>query len=423
MTKLVIPAKNFRKFDDPFINEEQATGTVKYRFYVHVADVPAELLDWMATNPRDQNLNTDTAKAIAKSLRNDSMPYFHLWNRGILLSADRIVFDNRTSTADVYLDDPTVHGNIDGGHTLRTIIECQKDVAAGELEKMPNQYVELEVLTGLESPVDLAEARNTSVAVDLKTIEELKKSYDVLKQILEPCYIGGNHYIERIEFHQNQMRQKKEKNPIDIREIVSIINMFNLSLYPNIEMRCDHPIQSFSGKEVGLKKFLQAGLDKDVSDEECRAARDQLLLKMAPIIPDIFILWDTIECHFTEATTQLGKRYGRKKYANFGSSKPTVSLFSNAELEYTVPRGIIYPLLGAFRALVQVDADGVYSWIAPPVDVWEEMKASLADAVMDASGELSNNPANIGKSQNLWNSLFSSLFVYALQKRLSTSQK
>ena len=134
MTKLVIPAKNFRKFDDPFINEGQATGTVKYRFYVHVADVPAELLDWMATNPRDQNLNMDTAKAIAKSLRNDSMPYFHLWNRGILLSADRIVFDNRTSTADIYLDDPTVHGNIDGGHTLRTIIECQKDVAEGSLE-------------------------------------------------------------------------------------------------------------------------------------------------------------------------------------------------------------------------------------------------------------------------------------------------
>ena len=48
-------------------------------------------------------------------------------------------------------------------------------VAEGSLEKMPNQYVELEVLTGLESPVDLAEARNTSVAVDLKTIEELKK--------------------------------------------------------------------------------------------------------------------------------------------------------------------------------------------------------------------------------------------------------
>ena len=423
MKKLVIPAKNFRKFDDPFVDQECATGTVKYRFYAHVADVPAELLEWMETNPRDQNLNTDTAKAIARSLRNDSVPFFHLWNRGILLSADRVVFDNRSGNVEIYLDDPSVHGNIDGGHTLRTIIECQKDVKNSVLEKMPNQYVELEVLTGLDSPVDLAEARNTSVAVDLKTMEELKKSYDVLKSILEPCYIGGDHYIERIEFHQNQMRQRKEKNPIDIREVISIINMFNQKLYPNTEMLCGHPIQSFSGKEVGLKKFLQAGLDKDVSDEECRIERDRLMQQMAPIIPDIFILWDTIECHFTDATSQLGKRYGRKKYANFGNENPTVSLFSNTELEYAVPRGIIYPLLGAFRALVQVDANGTYSWVAPPIAVWEEMKESLASAVMTASDEQRNVPTNIGKSQSLWSSLFSSLYVYSLQKRVSNSLK
>ena len=419
MKKLVIPAKNFRKFDDPFIDQECATGTVKYRFYAHVADVPAELLEWMETNPRDQNLNTDTAKAIARSLRNDSMPYFHLWNRGILISADRIVFDNRSSTADIYLDDSSIHGNIDGGHTLRTIIECQKEVTEGKLDKMPNQYVEIEVLTGLDSPVDLAEARNTSVAVDLKTMEELKKSYDVLKGILDPCYIGEDHYIERIEFHQNQMREKKEKNPIDIREIISIINMFNQQLYPNTDMSGIHPVQSFSGKEVGLKRFLQAGLDKDATDDECRAARDLLLRQMAPIIPDIFVLWDTIECHFTDATTQLGKRYGRKKYANFGSKKTAVSMFSNTTLEYTVPRGIIYPLLGAFRALVHVNEDGTYSWVAPPVEVWEEMKESLAGLVLSASEELANNPANIGRSQNLWSSLFSNLYVYSLQKRVS----
>lgn len=95
MTKLVFPAKNFRKFDDPFESEDNFSGPTKYRFYAHVKDIPEELLNWMDTNPRDQNLKTDTAKAIIASLENDAVPYFHLWNRGILISADSVTFDNR----------------------------------------------------------------------------------------------------------------------------------------------------------------------------------------------------------------------------------------------------------------------------------------------------------------------------------------
>lgn len=416
MTKLVIPAKNFRKFDDPFIDGTQTSGPTKYRFYAHIADIPEVLLDWMETNPRDQNLNTDTAKAIIASLENDSVPYFHLWNRGILISADRITYDNRSGKADIYLDTPSQHGNIDGGHTLKIIVECQRKVARGELKKMPNQYVEVEVIVGLDSPVGLAEARNTSVAVDLKSMEELRKSFDTLKDILEPCYIDGEHYIDRIEFHQNQMRSKKEKNPIDIREVISILNMFNLSLYPNTRNSV-HPIQSFSGKEVGLERFLRAGLDKDASDEMCREEREKLLGQMANIIPDIFLLWDTIERHFTDASEQLGKRYGRKKYSNYDKDKRPPALFSNAQLNYSVPRGILYPLVGAFRALVEVDENGQYNWAVPPQKAWEDTKADLVAAALATSEELANNPANIGRSPNLWNSVFMTLYVYALENK------
>lgn len=416
MTKLVIPAKNFRRFDDPYTEGTQTSGPTKYRFYASVADIPEVLLDWMETNPRDQNLKTDTAKAIIASLENDSLPYFHLWNRGILISADRITYDNRSGNAEIYLDTPSQHGNIDGGHTLKIIIECQRKVARGELEKMPNQYVEVEVIVGLDSPEGLAEARNTSVAVDLKSMEELRKSFNTLKGILDPCYIDGEHYIDRIEFHQNQMRAKGEKNPIDIREVISILNMFNLSLYPNTRNSV-HPIQSFSGKEVGLDRFLRAGLDKDASDEMCREEREKLLKQMEDIIPDIFLLWDTIERRFTEASEQIGKRYGRKKYSNYDKDKRPPALFSNAQLEYSVPRGILYPLVGAFRALVKIDGNGKYYWAVPPQKAWDDTKADLVASALATSEELSNNPANIGRSQNLWSTLFMTMYVYALENQ------
>lgn len=415
MTKLVIPVKNFRKFDDPYAEGTQSSGPTKYRFYTHVGDIPEVLLDWMETNPRDQNLKTDTAKAIIASLENDSVPYFHLWNRGILISADRVTFDNRSGNAEIVLDTPSLHGNIDGGHTLKIIIECQRKVARGELEKMPNQYVEVEVIVGLDSPEGLAEARNTSVAVDLKSMEELRKSFNTLKRILDPCYIDGEHYIDRIEFHQNQMRAKGEKNPIDVREVISILNMFNLSLYPN-SRTSPHPIQSFSGKEVGLDRFLRAGLEKDASDEACREEREKLLTQMEDIIPDIFLLWDTIERRFTEASEQLGKRYGRKKYSNYNKEKRP-ALFSNAQLEYSVPRGILYPLVGAFRALVRINESGKYCWVVPPLQAWEDTKVDLVTSALSTSEELSNNPANIGRSQNLWSAVFMTMYVYALENQ------
>ena len=423
MTKLIIPAKHFRKFEDPFQTVSGEDRPVKYRFYARVADIPPELLDWMDTNPRDQSLNTDTARAIRDSLLDDSTPYFHLWNRGILISASKVTYDNRKEIAEIFLENPSIHGNIDGGHTLRIILKCQQDVKKA-LEKnpeskMPNQYVEMEIITGLASPEGLAEARNTSVAVDLKSMEELRKSFDLLKSILEPCTIDGEHYIERIEFRQNQMRaasegtDRKPQNWVDIREVISILNMFNQVLYPNQNINAPQPIQSFSGKEVGLKKFLQAGLDKNASDEECRAAREKLLEQMSPIIPDIFKLWDHIERHFTEATNKINKRYGTRKYSK--SINNPHAMFSNAELNYVIPKGILYPLVGCFRALVRVNGNGDYYWSSDPFQAWDEMCATLATFVMDTSEELANNPANIGRSSNLWSNLFSNMYVYALQ--------
>ena len=46
-----------------------------------------------------------------------------------------------------------------------------------------DRYVFFEVFTGITSPVELAAARNTSVQVDLKSIEELKNSFDVIKKV------------------------------------------------------------------------------------------------------------------------------------------------------------------------------------------------------------------------------------------------
>lgn len=384
-------AKQVKRMDNPVPSLEKK-GSKKFVCYVKLQDVPVEFTDWMDTNPRDQNLNTNVAREIKKSI-DEGKPNFHEINRGIVMSVKSFTFDNQTGEVTVTLEDRSIHGNIDGGHTLRII--CEKK-AAGDLHF--EQYVFFEFFTGVNSPVDLAEARNLSVQVDQRSIEELNKSFECYKRALvsEP-------FFNRIAFKQNE--HNGEKNVIDIKEVIAITNMFNQSIYPiNGETQ---PIQSYTGKVASLNRFLNLGDKK----------RDQIITNMTPIIPDIFKLWEIIETEFADKGNGAGRTYRRKKYAKYDKEDTVVSysMFGNKPLNYYLPKGLTYPLVGAFRALVKVDeSTQQYSWKVSPFDVWNEMGGKLINTIMTSSEDLSDSPDAVGKSPNTWNLLFKDLLIYAM---------
>lgn len=183
---------NFRKFDDPLGNETPR----KYIFYAKTCDVPEGIP--MSTNPRDQKLNSTVANAITESLlSNDGQ--FHLKNRGIILSAKRVRYDNRLQEVTIDFEDESCHGNIDGGHTYKILLENK--------DKVLEQYVQFEVMTGVEAMIaDLAEARNTSIAVDAKSMAELREKFDPIKEGLEGL-------PSLIEFPLSRIRSQKTPIP------------------------------------------------------------------------------------------------------------------------------------------------------------------------------------------------------------------
>ena len=258
------PAKQVKKMDNP-VSELTKEGSKKYVCYVKLQDVPVKFGDWMRTNPRDQKLTTNVAKEIAKSIES-GCKNFHEKNRGIVMSVDKFAYDNKTGLVKVILSDPEIHGNIDGGHTLKIILKKQINN-----ELLFEQYVFFEFFTGISSPVELAEARNQSIQVDQRSIEELNRSFEPIKKALK-----NENYFNRIAFKQNQ--HVGDKNIIDVREIIAILNMFNQSIYPKESDA--QPIQSYTGKEASLNRFLRL---KD--------SRDQIIKNMTPIIPDIFQIW------------------------------------------------------------------------------------------------------------------------------------
>lgn len=206
---------NFRKFDDPLGNETPR----KYIFYAKTCDVPEGIP--MSTNPRDQKLNSTVANAITESLlSNDGQ--FHLKNRGIILSAKRVRYDNRLQEVTIDFEDESCHGNIDGGHTYKILLENK--------DKVLEQYVQFEVMTGVEAMIaDLAEARNTSIAVDAKSMAELREKFDPIKEGLE-----GLPFFNRISFKQNQILDRKA---LSIRReyLVCRLCRFDIVFGPHLE--------------------------------------------------------------------------------------------------------------------------------------------------------------------------------------------
>lgn len=262
-----VGSDHFRKFKDPL----GKTNATKYIFYVKSCDVPDGIP--MATNPRDQKLTSSVANAIEESLlSNDGL--FHLKNRGIILSAKQVRYDSHRQEVTVDFEDDICHGNIDGGHTYKILLEHK--------EKTLNQYVQFEVMTGVEKIIaDLAEARNKSVAVDDKSMAELRGNFDPIKECIE-----GMPFYKRIAFKQNQITRDCETNKalkmIDVREIVSIICMFDISKYTSTV----HPTKAYSGKQAMLQEYL-------TQPEHYR--------KFSNVIPDIFDLYDAIEREFATA--------------------------------------------------------------------------------------------------------------------------
>ena len=377
MKKITIPVKCYTEMPNPYPGNREP---YKVRFLVALKDVPSSLTEWMSTNPREQNLTSPVAKSIAASIREDSRN-FHMKNRGILLSAKMVEFIPAVEGAmdglvNIVFDDPSIHGNVDGGHTLQLILASQHEA------DLPEQYVEFEIMVGLNDLLSIAEARNSSVALDMRSMEELKGSFDVWKSLFEDVEIGGDRFF--------------------------IILMFNVDAFPNtVKMRKidEMPVQMCGNPQTALKKFLTLG-GSDVKK------RDESIMKMAPIARDIVMLWDVIE---RELPLVKEKQYSQYKFAT--RLKAPRALFSNTSIKYTVPQSIMFPIVAAFRSLVEVGEDTSYGWVESPLNVWQECKISLIDSVLGNLKSAKGNLASMAKRPIYWFGFYSTVLLYRYRDR------
>jgi AIPR protein. len=267
---LTFKVESLRKIPNPYLASED--GEKSATMYIAICDVknlPDNIP--LETNPREQKLTTGVPKKIKASLLDESFLDFYLLNRGLCISAKEVTYNNYTKDLTVYFEDFEYHGDIDGGHTYKVILENRDKLDRGK------QYVKLEFLTGVENIFQrLAAARNTSTQVQDKSIAELENRFDIIKTAIK-----GERYLENIYFREN------ESGDIDVADLLAILNLFNLDEYSNTNMN-KFPISSYSSKKKCVDLYINA-------HKQYGEARQNPYVKMSSIMKDIFKLYDKIE--------------------------------------------------------------------------------------------------------------------------------
>jgi hypothetical protein len=106
----------------------------------------------------------------------------------------------------------------------------------------------------------------------------------------------------------------------------------------------------------------------------------------------------------TGVTTYVGKRKAQL-------------LFVGKESKYGVPAGFVYPVLGAFRALLE-EKSGRYVW-GKGIDPIRLLQGQLGETLADTIGNFAldaRNPSKTGKSPLVWQACYQAAQVVYLSR-------
>ena len=108
-------------------------------------------------------------------------------------------------------------------------------------------------------------------------------------------------------------------------------------------------------------------------------------------------------------------RYGATKGVSVPKSGIIIKTkFMENEMDVMTPNGFIYPILGAFRALLTVQ-NGLYAWKTNPFAILDKIGPDLVESTVSMSRSLGNNPQSTGKDVNLWKTLYMTVAFAAIQ--------
>jgi hypothetical protein len=388
--KFRIGKDHLRRFEFP-----NGEPIVIYHLYPTLAEwVGKEIPD--DVNPRSHDLDmikSTVARDIRKTIEEFPEDFF-LANRGATVIAEELRFDPARSEVEIVISDSDLHGLADGATSDAVIDLVQRAAADGQMfrsltyDEIPDNLkrarFHVEVILGISGRDRIgviARGRNTSRQVKTWSLADFKGAFDWIRDILEknPTFKG------RIGYEENAGKDAT------VLDVISLMTLFS---------------REWDEKGAGLKRKAPtvAYSSKGRMDARLQDPRlKQDYTALAPILEDILKLHDYVYVNFPEAykTAMGGGKLGRRRGVEDG---PLTLPLTGAEAPKELTNGYVFPLLAAFRALVDYE-DGKAKWKINPFKFFENKGPELVSVLIEQVDNLYGNPQQAGKSRAVYTSL------------------
>lgn len=393
VTKITIKATIARRLPDP--NFFESHKIEHWAGFVRAADLMPDVS--FGPNARSPNTRRSVYKKVEESLRNMDceVDTFHLKNNGITFNAKSVRKGaEKTRTIDgvrqhyveldVYLPDPEIHGILNGGHTYALALS---QIGKEGIGIPPRQHIPFFIRTNVpdEWLPEIAGGLNTSLQVQDMSLDDLANHFEWIKEELE-----DEEYFKKIAWSEN------DAGTFDARDIISLMGCFDIEGYPNDKQ--DVPIETYEKKSKVLDAFRR----------DAETSKGKRFRRLRPILKDILTLHDLISMEFSEIHNKLNKgKAGALGICDHRDKdqKPHSFAFINKAGKTRLSAGALYPLLGAFRWMVEETPKGEYRWrggFAAVEKRWRDTAQQLIRTTLDKARETGNNPNAIGKSRTHW---------------------
>lgn len=441
---LRVQAAGFKPHPNPYRDSEDKGEQYSFKLLANgnlpVALGPTFMEDWMKVNPREQRLTGPIMNAIEETWRDSPAEFFRV-NRGLVVSAESVRFENETTTVELVFADPKKHGVLDGGHTLRKIVsdlipstyspepdlndaavgEAEENeeleaevvpeaVEANESEAIIDRYINVEVWVGLtlDQVALLSQARNTSRTVPPYAIMAIKGEFDSIKAAIAT---KNKAFAEKVvAFKPNEhVEGLDEFKPVSILELLQLLMAMDIK-HSDAN---NHPVEAYKNKAFAARYY---------------AERNNEYSKMFPLVADFFALYDKLRQTVPTAYDEANSRPRRWNKVLAGPGQP-VDKREVEPLYYLDPSGdtkvmrapnaVFFPMFSAFRAYLR-DAGGKYEWCdgkSPtewPQPQFEEACQRLALKMAKAiRGK--DQLTQVGRDHDVWATCYETLNAYLFE--------
>lgn len=360
------PVKSIRTTKSP-----STDGVTTYTMLVNFKDLPNDIS--LEVNPRKPKMNTAVAKKLIHAVTGTEED-FDIKNRGIVIIANNLIFNNGQVTLDLG-EDRNRFGILDGGHTYTAITENRYLMP----EDM-NKYVKLEILVGENlDATGLADARNTSVQVSDIALFELDDKFNDVKDVLKK-----ESYADDIAYKDN------DNKSIPVADLLRLMYAMNIEKFAS---ETTAPVSAYSSKAAVFRDYKK-GIDKGDGN---------IYAKLIPLLPELVRIFEFIQrdmkkyyAEFKKANGQSSSAFGKVRGVEGAGNYRTA--FSKMDIEYQISNGFIFPIFGAFRALLKENTDGSIEFEFSPEKVWNKIGVNLVQNTF----ETDTNPQMAGKNKTLW---------------------